>query len=554
MNPIQFIRAYIGVGRLEYLPAEAPGLFIPLFLGATVLHDFLSLPVLEGILTFALLYVSGFLINSLTDIEVDQKYKTFVSRSVGSMGKRMLTALLIGHVGSAVLLTLHIAYQLGDWLVIPFVLFGIFMGLGYSIKPFHFKVRGPMHVVALSLSAFFIPAVFLYRCMATWPTIPILVIFIGFALAHYGLALANQSGDVIEDRESGLKTPAVRWGLTRTLGFGVTLAGVGFLIMSTGLIMQFLLLDTTPSFLFFIGLFLIPLGLALGYFVPVKGMVDLIRISMAKEEGGSDLEERKKLNMIKKRMHYPKWQASGIYSLFAVSILLFATSLLFTASNSPGPEMTAADYSGVKISDIRFSSTASIGVASVSVDISVNETHNLSALYITAISELGQSVLDNKSIAANTFLSQAPVGRPATLNFNLKVHDLNDTRYSFELYLIGANGLRTHLDKKVIEPSSEVFITNITYLREPGVLKDVAYLDILVYNRLVMRPEGSLTVTIYGSLLINTVSVNNNASVAQDSYWHLANIRLDLPKGPASYKVVVYYNNDGEDTESLYVS
>ena len=549
------MKAYIGVARLEYLPAEAPGLFIPLFLGATAFHDFLSLPVFEGILTFALLYVSGFLINSLTDIEVDQKYKTFVSSSVGCMGKQTLTALLVGHVGLAVLLTLHIAYQLGDWLVIPFVLFGIFLGLGYSIKPFHFKVRGPLHVIALSLSAFFIPAVFLYRCMSTWPTLPILIIFTGFALAHYGVALANQSGDVLEDRESGLKTPAVRWGLTRTLGFGVTLAGFGILILATGLILQLLPLDTSPSFLFFIGLFLIPAVLALGYFVPVKGMVDLIRISRAKDDTGSDLDEREKMKMVKKRMNYPKWQASGIYSLFMVSILLFAAGLLFAVNGSHGhDELTAADYSGVKISDVRFSNTASIGVVSVSLDLSVNDTHNLSALYISAVSELGRSVLDNKSISANTFLSQVSEGRPATINFNLKVHDLNDTRYSFDLYFIGANGLRTHLDRKVIEPTSEVFITNMTYTREPGVLKDVAYLDILVYNRLAQRTEGSLTVTIYGSFLINTVSVSNNATVSQDSYWHLQNVRLDLPKGPASYKVVVYYNDADEDTESLYVN
>ena len=548
------MKAYFGVARLEYLPGEAPAIFVPLLIGATALHDFISLPVLEGVLTFSLLFISGFLINSLTDIEVDKKYKKYISNSVGRMGKGVLTALLIGHVGLALLLTLHIAYLLGDWLIIPFVLFGIFLGLGYSIKPFHFKVRGPLHVVALSLSAFFIPGIFLYRCIAPWPSIPVIVFFIGFTFVCYGIEMANQSGDLVEDRDAGLTTPAVRWGLTQTLGFGVVLAAIGFIILNVALIAKLFLLDTSPSYLFIVGIFLIPVVMAVGYFVPMKGMTDLIRISRAKDEEGSDMDEKEKMVMVKKRMNYPRWQACGVYSLFTACLILFITGMMFTASSSHGTHsLSTADYSNVKISDVRISTTSSLGVVSVSVDLSVNDTHNLSALYITTVSELGRSVLDNKSVSANTFLSQVSEGRPATINFNLKAHDLNDTKYSFDLYFIDANGLRTHLDRKVVEPTSEVFITNMTYVREPGVLKDVAYLDILVYNRLVQRPEGCLTVTIYGSFLINTVSVSNNATIASDSYWHLQNIRLDLPKGPASYKVMVSYNDASEDSESLYI-
>jgi hypothetical protein len=163
-------------------------------------------------------------------------------------------------------------------------------------------------------------------------------------------------------------------------------------------------------------------------------------------------------------------------------------------------------------------------------------------------------MLDNKSVPVNAFMTQTSEGRPAIVNFNLKVHDLNDTRYTIDLYLVGQNAQPQLLDRKVIEPAAEIFITNITYMREAGVLKDTAYIDIWIYNRIASRPEGSLTLTIYGALLINTISVYNNATVEAGSYWHLEDMRMDLPKGPASFKVVVYYDSEDEDTESLYMN
>ena len=71
---------------------------IPMVLAATALKDLLSIYVLEGILIFGLLYLSGFIINSLTDVEVDRRYKSYISDGVAVLGRRVVIGLLLAHL------------------------------------------------------------------------------------------------------------------------------------------------------------------------------------------------------------------------------------------------------------------------------------------------------------------------------------------------------------------------------------------------------------------------------------------------------------------------
>jgi len=324
-----YLKAYIGVARLEYVPAEAPGLVVPLLLGATAFRDFVRLPVMEGVLVFAFLYISGFLINSLTDIEVDRKYKTHVSSSVDLIGRKGLFWLFVIHLSVGFALTVHIAYQFSNPWVLLLVICGIVIGVGYSIKPLHFKVRGLLHTVALAFSALFLPALFLYFCMAGWPDLPILMTLVGFALLHYGIALANQSGDFLGDGGAGLRTPAVRWGLKRTLAVGIIMNIVGMGAMVTGLLAKIYFIKTSIPYPFLLGMLLIPVVLAIGYYTPIKGMFDLYSIAKIPVEELGMKPEVRRSDLIKTRMNYPKWQASGIYSLLVVASLIFIASVLF---------------------------------------------------------------------------------------------------------------------------------------------------------------------------------------------------------------------------------
>ncbi|KAA0002320.1 MAG: hypothetical protein FE048_04085, partial [Thermoplasmata archaeon] len=116
---------------MEYVPGEAPGMFIPLFLGASSFNDILGLHVIEALLIFTLLYWSGFLVNALSDVEVDSKYKTFVSESVHILGEKTLKNLIIAHVAIAFLVLIHLCYLLNDYWIFIWVLVATFFGLAY---------------------------------------------------------------------------------------------------------------------------------------------------------------------------------------------------------------------------------------------------------------------------------------------------------------------------------------------------------------------------------------------------------------------------------------
>jgi 4-hydroxybenzoate polyprenyltransferase len=218
------------------------------------------------------------------------------------------------------LITLHICYLLNNYWIFLWVMIGTFFGLGYSLKPFHFKVRGPLHAT-LALSALFTPFVFLYYVIAGMPPAPTIIIILALATIHYGFALVNQSQDYIEDKASNLRTPAVRWGLTRTLRIAFTLAFLGLCIYFIGLYLLFSLIPGFSLFGYTLSLelvfALVTVSLALGYFVPMRGLRDLIKISLSTQE----IEQ--KMTLINKRLNYPRWQFCGLLGSMIVALLYF---------------------------------------------------------------------------------------------------------------------------------------------------------------------------------------------------------------------------------------
>ncbi len=316
---------YYNVARLEYLPAEAPAIFIPLLLTATAITDFLNPLYIEAVLTFGLLYFAGFIINSYTDISVDKHYKIYVATSSQKLGASTLKNLVIIQVSIAVILIFHIAWALNALWLIPVCLLGIFMGLAYSIKPFEFKVKGIMHIISLSISAFMVPFILLYSTASTNFSWYIFLFLFGFPIAHYGIALANQTGDFLEDKSEGLRTPAVKWGLNNTLNLAKSMTMLGLcleLFAFYGLIWFAPWLPGFESAVGFAGgaryllLAVITVVMSIAYSVPLRGLFSIHKIS------GMGISIENRMNKIKKRMNYPIWQAAGIWGLVSTCIIL----------------------------------------------------------------------------------------------------------------------------------------------------------------------------------------------------------------------------------------
>jgi 4-hydroxybenzoate polyprenyltransferase len=320
---------YSNVARLEYLPAEAPAIFIPLLMTATAITDLLNPLYFEAVLTFSLLYFAGFIINSYTDVSVDKRYKIYVATSSQKLGPGVLKNLVIIQVAIAIALIFHIAWVINALWLIPICLLGIFMGLAYSIKPFEFKVKGIFHVISLMLSAFMVPFILLYSTVSSDFSWYVILLFIGFPITHYGIALANQTGDFLEDKAEGLQSPAVKWGLNNTLKLAKSMSFIGLFIELIAIFGIVWFAPWLPSFeasvaigfpARYLIMGMITVVMCLAYSVPLRGLFSIHNIS------NLEVSIEKRMKSIKKRMNYPIWQACGIWGLVITSAIIMISS------------------------------------------------------------------------------------------------------------------------------------------------------------------------------------------------------------------------------------
>lgn len=314
------IGAYLRTSRSEYLLAEIPGLLTVFFIGASSLDRLLAPLLWEGVAAFILLYFMGFIINAYSDQEIDRKYTIFKNRipdAVELIGRRNIRLLIVGQIAAAAAISAHISYAMGSPVPLALVALGTFFGVGYSLPPLHFKVRGWLHAVSLIISAFLVPACFLLFIVAGTVAPAPFVIIIGFSLLHYGIAFANQAIDYLEDRAGGVLSPPVRWGMGRSLVVAMAFTAVGGALCFGGL--HLFLLQGGASVLGLTGapllLLLVPVILA-GYYLPVAGLYRMYRATLTRP-----IEEA--VRYMKEICRYNRWQASGITGL------MFATAILF---------------------------------------------------------------------------------------------------------------------------------------------------------------------------------------------------------------------------------
>jgi len=321
-----YVNAYLRTSRSEYLLAEIPGLLAIFFIGASSLSRLLAPVVWEGVAVFVLLYFMGFMINAYTDQEIDRKYTIFKNKipdAVAQIGQRNMRALIAGQIAGAFAITAHISYVMGSWLPLALVAVGTFFGVGYSIPPFKFKVRGWLHAVSLTISAFLVPAIFILFTIAGTVAVAPLIIVLGFSILHYGIAFANQAIDYLEDKAEGVKSPPVRWGMENSLRIALVTIFIGMAVEFVGL---YYFIAPGPAAVAGISgmplvLIMIPV-LLVGYYIPVSGLYKMYRAVLSRP-----IEEA--IGYMKDICHYNQWQASGVMGLmFAMGIVFFGTMVL----------------------------------------------------------------------------------------------------------------------------------------------------------------------------------------------------------------------------------
>ncbi len=524
---IDYIKAYYRVCRLEYAPGEIPAIFTVLFLGATTVARFFDFIVLEALMVFLLLYLSGFIINALTDKEIDKRYDTFktsIPKSVEILGENTLKAMIIAHVSIAIVLAFHITLQMSSFLPLLLVLVGAFFGLGYSIKPFHFKVRGIWHAIALGSSAFFLPFVFLMLVVADGISLPLWIFIAGFSFVHYGMEFGNQAIDYVEDKASNVRTPPVRWGMIPSLTIALCFVILGIMVEASSL---YFILLTRGSFTFihpilttnvvYLGLVAIILA---GYYIPTKGLWQMHSTLIHSKSIESGMPTLKKI------CNYAKWQASGILGVATVSAILFLGVAFEPITNISQDD----DHNNLISGDLQIASQPIVkfyeddGSWYANVTISVlndNIERQWGSIVIrvesfTANIRIGiTSLLLEEDLEPNTYWNKSTV---------MQAHDVDDTTIRVTLYIPSdQSGLNEDLtlDKRVVPCEKKLYIYNAYATGYEEHHDKKANVTVFVYNEGDKRFIGDMEVRVwyYYGAYQDYESQKNDLAIDSNKNW-----------------------------------
>jgi 4-hydroxybenzoate polyprenyltransferase len=526
-----YLKAYYRVCRLEYLPGEIPAVFTVLFLGSASVSRFFDLPVIEALVAFLLLYLSGFIINALADKEIDQKYDTFktsIPKSVDLFGEKTLKTMIVAHVVIAAILAFHITLQMGSLIPVALVFLGVFFGLGYSVKPFHFKVKGVWHAIALSSSAFFLPFVFLmFVITAGNITLPLMIFILGFSFVHYGMEFGNQAIDYIEDRDSDVRTPPVRWGMITSLR--VALGCVVFGIVTEGWSLYHIILSK-GSFTYIHPIlttnvvYVAALGIILvGYYIPIKGLWNM-HSTLKKSDTIED-----SMPTLKKICNYAKWQTSGILGVAIASAILFVGVVFSPVAiiSDTGEYGDVSEYELEIASEpvVEFYEEDGKCEASVSVSILNDDTvKKMGSLMIwvesrTANFRFGiESVLLEYDLMPNEYWN---------VSTTVRAHDVDDTTIKVYLYaLTGQSGISQVQigDPWIIHSQKDLYIHNVNVEIYEDIFHDKkANVTVTVFNQGSKKFIGDLEVEVwcYTSYWMYPDKENehNNITLSSNELW-----------------------------------
>jgi 4-hydroxybenzoate polyprenyltransferase len=187
------------------------------------------------------------MVNCWSDWKVDELYKTHLYKAVKKLGRKSLGIIILIHIIISFLLAFHLSIVLQRIEISILVWIGTILGVGYSIEPVRFKKRGILHSF-VALPIFFLPGVYSYFLVTPLTITDLYTIFFliaatGISISHYALILISQAEDQPDDKKMGLFTPAVKWGIFKTIKLSYYVNVLGSIITILALMGLFLLID-----------------------------------------------------------------------------------------------------------------------------------------------------------------------------------------------------------------------------------------------------------------------------------------------------------------------
>jgi len=307
----RFLKNCLTIRRKEFFVAELPIFLIPIFLSVGAVEDLIKPAFLLGLAAIFLLFNVGDMINCYADYELDAIYKSHLSNAVFELGQRNVLAQIALSGTLALGLTVWVSILSRQLYLIPLTVFGIFVGLQYSIKPFKFKSGGVRQLVCLWGIIFFGPMLYTAIISNGFPRFAEILLFALYGFQQMGVVMLTTAEDYTEDKAAGLRTIIVALGLHRAMRFAWQIVFV------CGLALQFVFL-----YLFYESG--APFWMALSTLVLTAGWLKIIveyRRILQKIKALDETEATKHLK--KNGMKVPEWLKIGAYSALAVVVTLF---------------------------------------------------------------------------------------------------------------------------------------------------------------------------------------------------------------------------------------
>ncbi|MFL6254533.1 MAG: UbiA family prenyltransferase [Pyrinomonadaceae bacterium] len=241
MSVKRFLLYMLRIRRVEFRIAEIPILAIPVLLLIRDAAPVKTFAFWEGIFIFFLLFAFGDMVNCLADRDLDAVYKPHLSEAVYGLGVRFVTFQVSATAALALVLSAHLSWLTGRWLLFALVAIGLALGAAYSVPPVRLKGRGFAQLVCLWLIIFVGPMLFVGLLVDSYPPPTLLILAASYGTLQMGVILINTAEDYPEDLAAGVRTTVVATGLRAGVSLALMLAtagSVGLLVTLTMLFRQ----------------------------------------------------------------------------------------------------------------------------------------------------------------------------------------------------------------------------------------------------------------------------------------------------------------------------
>lgn len=226
MKVKKLLKNFLIVSRANIQIASLPTAALGVTLAARNWTDIFNLSVLLYIILFFVILTYSCNINSLNDLEVDEKHKYYLSNAVKSIGIPKLRILMTAELIIAGIIIISLCV-LKKEIIYLLAFLGIICGYVYSAPPLRIKKRGILSPLPVTFGLYFFPLI--AGCFIAIDQISAFIVFfgMGYALIMQGITFINTCEDYKEDRISGIRTFAHVLGMRRTLLLGSILVFIG---------------------------------------------------------------------------------------------------------------------------------------------------------------------------------------------------------------------------------------------------------------------------------------------------------------------------------------